>query len=65
MAWKRDALPMDWVGWVNGNIVEDELFIGNYIWEWPKNNYKTIQFSDYKFEFSKDNYNDFAELTGV
>ena len=25
----------------------------------PKNNYKTIQFSDYKFELNKDNYNDF------
>ena len=67
--WLGKEMPYQWigVGWVNGNIVEDELFIGNYIWEWPKNNYKTIQFSDYKFELSKDNYNDFPawRLTGV
>lgn len=67
--WLGKEMPYQWigVGWVNGNIVEDELSIGNYIWEWPKNNYKTIQFSDYKFELSKDNYNDFPawRLTGV
>ena len=33
--------------------MNSELEVGQYIWEWPKNNYKTVQFSEYKFVLKK------------
>ena len=67
--WLGKEMPYQWigVGWQEGNIVEDELSIGNYLWEWPKTNYKTIRFSDYNFEFKKEDYNNFPawRFTGV
>ena len=57
--WLGKEMPYQWigVGWKKGNLVENELSVGNYLWEWPKNNYKTIQFSDYKLKLKKTNYN--------
>ena len=40
-----------------GNFVENELLVGNYLLDWPKMNYRTIQFSDYKFKLDKTKYN--------
>ncbi len=57
--WLGKEMPYQWigVGWAEGNLVKNELLAGNYIWEWPKMNYKTVQFSDYKFKLNKTNYN--------
>ena len=57
--WLGREMPYQWigVGWEEGNLVENELLVGNYIWEWPKINYKTIKFSHYKFNLKKTNYN--------
>ena len=67
--WLGKEMPYQWIGigWKKGNIVRNELSIGKYIWEWPKNNYKTIQFSDYKFELVKADYKKFLawRATGV
>ena len=53
--WLGKEMPFQWIGigWSKGNLVESELSVGSYLWEWPKNNYRTIQFSDYKFDLKK------------
>ena len=67
--WLGKEMPYQWIGigWNKGNLVENELAVGNYLWEWPRNKYKTIQFSDYKFDLKKaDNISSFAwRATGV
>ena len=40
MVRERDALPMDWGRVEKGNLAENELLVGNYLWEWPKMNYR-------------------------
>ena len=53
--WLGKEMPYQWIGigWSAGNILSSELAVGQYIWEWPRNNYKTIQFSEYKFVLKK------------
>jgi len=53
--WLGKEMPYQWIGigWIDGNVVNSELAVGKYLWDWPKNNYKTIQFSDYKFDLKK------------
>ncbi len=59
--WLGKEMPYQWIGigWSEGNIVDSELAVGEYLWEWPKNNYKTVQFSDYKFDLKKAENNNF------
>ena len=57
--WLGKEMPYQWigVGWKKGNLAENELLVENYLWEWPKMNYKTIQFSNYEFKLNKTNFN--------
>ena len=67
--WLGKEMPFQWIGigWSKGNLVESELSVGSYLWEWPKNNYRTIQFSDYKFDLKKADNNSFSawRATGI
>ena len=58
--WIGKEMPFQWIGigWTEGNIVSNDLLVGEYIWSWPSINYGYIQFNDYKFELDKMTYND-------
>ncbi len=57
--WIGAEMPFQWisVSWYDGNLVDDELKIGDYIWNYPEKSYGFIQFNKYKFELKKTNYN--------
>ena len=57
--WIGKEMPFQWIGisWENENIVDEELKVGEYIWQWPTERYGTIQLSDYKFELNKATFN--------
>ena len=57
--WLGKEMPYQWIGigWEQGNIVDNELSFGNFLWEWPIKNYKTVQFNDYKLKYTKADYN--------
>ena len=67
--WLGKEMPFQWIGieWRKGNVAVDELSVGDYLWDWPKQNYKNIRFNDYKFELKKANYNNYPawRATGV
>ena len=42
-----------------GDIVEDDLSVGEYIWNWPIKNYGNIQINDYKFKLDKSFHNNY------
>ena len=67
--WLGKEMPYQWIGigWKEGNIMDSELAVGQYLWEWPKNNYKTIQFSEYKFDLKKAASDNFSawRATGI
>ena len=58
--WLGREMPFQWIGigWVEGNILSSELSAGDFIWNWPKDNYKTIQINNYKFKLDKTNHGD-------
>ena len=58
--WIGKEMPFQWIGigWAEGNLVDDELKAGDYIWSWPSSHYGNIQFNDYKFEMKKSSYKD-------
>ena len=58
--WLGREMPFQWIGigWIEGNILSSELSAGDFIWNWPKDNYKTIQINNYKFELDKTNHGD-------
>lgn len=61
--WLGKEMPFQWIGigWLKGNFLNDELYIGEYIWNWPKQNYESIQINNYKFKLDKEKYgNSFA-----
>ncbi len=57
--WLGKEMPFQWIGigWTNGNIIEDDLSVGEYMWNWPVNHYGSIQFNEYKFKLDKTIYN--------
>ncbi len=59
--WLGKEMPFQWIGigWTEGNIVEDEIFAGEYIWNWSKKNYGYIQYNNYKFKLDKSSYNNY------
>ena len=67
--WLGKEMPYQWIGigWREGSIMNSELAVGQYLWEWPKNNYKTIQFSEYKFDLKKASSDNFSawRATGI
>ena len=67
--WLGKEMPYQWIGigWSAGSIMNSELAVGQYIWEWPRNNYKTIQFSEYKFVLKKAITDNFSawRATGI
>ena len=60
-------MPYQWigVGWKKGNLAGNELLVGNYLWEWPKMNYRTIQFSNYEFKLNKTNFNNVSSVDSL
>ena len=58
--WLGREMPFQWIGigWIQGNILSSELSAGDFIWNWPKDNYKTIQINNYKFKLDKTNHGD-------
>ena len=58
--WLGREMPFQWIGigWIEGNILSSELSAGDFIWNWPKDNYKTIQINNYKFKLDKTNHGD-------
>ena len=67
--WLGKEMPYQWIGigWSEGSIVNSELSVGQYLWEWPKNNYKTIQFNAYRFVLKKASNDNFSawRSTGI
>jgi len=67
--WIGGEYPYRWVSvqFYKGNIIEDELFVGNSIWNYPVNNYKTIKFNDFKFDMKKIYFNQYKgwQASGV
>jgi len=67
--WLGKEMPFQWIGigWSQGNRINSELAVGQYLWQWPKNNYKTIQFSEYKFDLKKASSDNFSawRATGI
>ncbi len=67
--WFGKEMPFQWIGisWLEGNIIEDDLSVGEYLWSWPKKNYHYIQFNNYKFELDKSNYKNYPSwrATGI
>ena len=53
--WLGRELPFQWISihWQIGNIITDELTIGDYVWNFPKTYYGNIRFHDYKFSMEK------------
>ncbi len=56
--WLGAEMPFQWIGigWEDGNLVDNELEAGEYIWDWPKSHYGFIQFHDYKFKLNQTPY---------
>ena len=67
--WLGKEMPYQWIGigWSEGSNVNSELAVGKYLWEWPKNNYKTIQFNEYRFVLKKASNDNFSawRATGI
>ena len=59
--WLGNEMPYQWIGigWNKGRITGNNLEVGNYIWDWPKQNYKYIRFSDYRFDLKNTTYNNY------
>ena len=57
--WLGKEMPFQWIGigWREGELVNDELSIGSYIYKWPQNYYRNIQINDYQFQLDSTNYN--------
>ena len=58
--WLGREMPFQWIGigWVKGNVLSNELLVGDYVWQWPKDNYKSIQINTHKFELDKISHGD-------
>ena len=56
--WIGKEMPFQWIGigWEEGNMLIDELYVGDYMWNWPRENYQSIQLHNYKFKLDKTNY---------
>jgi len=57
--WIGNEMPFQWIGisWEKGNQVDDELSVGQKLWQWPSYHYDFIQFNDYKFKMDKVDVN--------
>ena len=53
--WLGKERPFQWISIasVNGNLALDQLTAGNFIWNWPIDNYGFIKFNNYKFELDQ------------
>ena len=58
--WLGREMPFQWIGigWAKGNVLSNELLVGDYVWKWPKDNYKSIQINTHKFELDKISHGD-------
>jgi len=53
--WLGREMPFQWIGinWKPGKHTDDELIVGDYLWQWPKKYYGYIQNMDHKFKLDK------------
>ena len=53
--WLGREMPFQWIGisWKSGKHTNDELIVGDYLWQWPKKHYGYIQNIDHKFKLDK------------
>ena len=67
--WLGRELPFQWVAihWQNGDVMTDELIVGEQMWNFPKTYYGNIRFHDYKFSIEKMYFNHYQswECTGI
>jgi len=57
--WMGAEYPYRWlsVNWENGNMMNDELVVGQKFWKSSKSHFGTISFSDYAFTLEKIYFN--------
>ena len=67
--WMGAEYPYRWlsVNWEQGNLINDELIVGNFFWKSSESHYENISFSDYAFNLEKIYFNKFPgwRCTGV
>ena len=58
--WIGKEMPFQWIGvnWQKGNIVNNELEVGEYMWKWLSEYYGYIQVTDYKYKMDKTTFNE-------
>ena len=56
--WIGKEMPFQWIGisWEAGNLVNDELSVGENIWGWPASHYGSIRFNEYHFSIEKSQF---------
>lgn len=56
--WIGREMPFQWISihWKTGIYVKNELTAGQYLWNWPKNHYRSVQFSDYHFQLKNTKF---------
>ena len=59
--WMGSEYPYRWISvrWDKGNYIDDELSIGERVWNFPLYNYKSIRFNDHKFKLDKIYFNEY------
>ncbi len=67
--WMGSEYPYRWVSvkWSGGNIIEDQLSVGEQIWNYPINNYKSIRFNEHMFKLERIYFNGYRgwQCSGV
>ena len=67
--WMGSQYPYRWisVNWSDGNIIEDQLSVGEQIWNYPISNYKSIRFNEHMFKLERIYFNDYKgwQCSGV
>ena len=67
--WMGAEYPYRWVSvdWQDGNIINNQLVVGEKFWSSPKNHFKSISFNEAKFKLEKIYFNNFPgwRCTGI
>ena len=56
--WLGKEMPFQWIGisWKSGKHIDDELIVGDYLWQWPEKHYGYIQNKDHRFNLDKTTF---------
>ena len=67
--WMGSEYPYRWISvkWSDGNIIEDQLSVGENIWNYPISNYNSIRFNEHMFKLERIYFNDYKgwQCSGV